>query len=171
MNQDQGVIVSVFLDQNEARSAVSELADRGFAAHQLGMASCDRCGAEGQDETYASEGAVAGVTAGAGVGALWGIGIISGVLPVLGPAIAAGTLAAILSSAAAGATVAGLAGTLIGLGISRDDAEYYESEFEAGRTLVTVTAPGREVEARDVMARHGGFERTEAQAIADARRA
>ena len=112
---------------------------------------------------------MAGVTAGAGVGALWGIGIVSGVLPVLGPAIAAGTLAAILSSAAAGATVAGLAGTLIGLGIPREDAEYYESEFEAGRTLVTVTAPGREAEVRDVMARHGGFERTSTEHLAATR--
>lgn len=160
LTHTEGTVVSVFLNAAEARRALKELRDRGFDAGQLGIASSEQSMVDGADETYASEGAVAGVTAGAGAGALWGLGIVSGVLPVLGPAIAAGTLAAILSSAAAGATVAGLAGTLIGLGIPRAEAEYYESELQAGRTVVTVSAPGREVEARDILARHGGYERS-----------
>ena len=44
----------------------------------------------------------------------------------------------LLSNAAAGAAVAGLAGALIGYGIPEDEAKYYQGEFEAGRTIVTV---------------------------------
>jgi uncharacterized protein (TIGR02271 family) len=75
------------------------------------------------------------------VGALWGLGILAGVLPAIGPAIAGGTLAAILSSAAAGAATAGIAGTLIGLGIPEDEANYYHQEFRAGRTHRTRHGP------------------------------
>jgi hypothetical protein len=52
-------------------------------------------------------------------------------------------LAAILSSAAAGAAAAGLAGTLIGLGIPKEEAEFYEGQVSAGHVLVTVQADGR----------------------------
>jgi uncharacterized protein (TIGR02271 family) len=110
------------------------------------------------DETYAGEGTAAGLATGAGVGALWGLGIIAGVLPAVGPAIAGGTLAAILSSAAAGAVAAGLGGALIGLGLSKEEADYYNTEFESGRTVVTVTAAGREQEAESVMRQYGGYD-------------
>jgi uncharacterized protein (TIGR02271 family) len=84
-------------------------------------------------------------------------------MPVIGPAIAGGALAAVLSSAAAGAAAAGLGGALVGMGIPKDEAEYYESEFQAGRTIVTVTAPGRETEARSVMDRFGAYDRSSAE--------
>jgi len=54
---------------------------------------------------------------------------------------AGGTLAAILASAAGGAAAAGIAGALVGLGIPEDEAKHYDSEFQAGRTIVTVKAP------------------------------
>jgi uncharacterized protein (TIGR02271 family) len=63
----------------------------------------------------------------------------------------------ILSSAAAGAAAAGLAGALIGLGMSKEEAEYYEGELKAGRTIVTVTAPDRESEALRILRRHQGY--------------
>jgi uncharacterized protein (TIGR02271 family) len=77
-------------------------------------------------------------------------------------------LAAILSSAAAGAATAGLAGTLIGLGIPEDEANYYDQEFRAGRVLVTVQAGGRLSEVQAILRDNGGrdmrgdFERTAA---------
>lgn len=166
-----GTVVGLFTSHDEARAAVSELRDRGFPVEQVGVAGR---GVENDSDldddspTYVAEGAATGVATGAGIGALWGLGIIAGVLPVLGPAIAGGTLAAILTSAAAGATVAGFTGTLIGMGIPKDEADYYESELNAGRVVVTVTAPGREAEAFSVMQRHGAFDRSTAQ-LADRR--
>jgi len=77
---------------------------------------------------------------------------------VIGPAIAAGTLGVILSNAAVGAGVAGLVGALIGAGIPEEEAQYYQSEFEAGRAIVTVTANGRADEATAILRRYGAYD-------------
>lgn len=160
-------VVGVFDSHERGQQAVNELKRRGFSDTAIGVAArhvhSDRpmtpSGAVStEDDTYASEGTVAGLATGAGVGALWGLGIIAGVLPAIGPAIAGGTLAAILSSAAAGAATAGLGGCLIGLGMSKEEAEFYDSEFRSGRTIVTVTAPGREAEVAEVFRSLGGYD-------------
>ena len=57
---------------------------------------------------------------------------------------------------------AGVAGALIGWGIPEDDAKYYESEVQAGRYLVTVEC-GQGDDARDLLRRHGGYDRTSAR--------
>ena len=160
-------IVGVFETPEDAQGAVKELAKRGLTDAQIGVASHDysqKTGAQarrldGEDsESYAGEGAATGLAAGAGVGALWGLGILAGAIPAIGPAIAGGTLAAILSSAAAGAAAAGVAGGLIGLGIPKDEAEFYESEYRAGKTIVTVTAMGRDEEVRQVLQEWGAYD-------------
>jgi len=158
-------VVGVFEDRSTAQRAVNELKRLGFSDDQIGVISRER--AEGGDlrddddgDSYAGEGAAAGLATGAGVGALWGLGIIAGVLPAIGPAIAGGTLAAILSSAAPGAAAAGLAGALVGLGIPKDEAEYYEGEFKSGRTLVTVKGGTRNDEALRVMRQLGATDIT-----------
>lgn len=162
MSIRRGTVVNVFLTDEEARTAVLELRDRGFSIEQVGVAgpkSDVPAVDHSQDHVadHSAEYGAAGVATGAGLGALWGLGIVAGIMPVLGPAIAGGTLAAIFTSAAAGATVAGLAGILVGMGIPREDAEYYESELHAGHVIVTVFAPGREAEASEIMLRNGGY--------------
>jgi hypothetical protein len=161
MMSNRGTVVSAFTNSEEARAAVMELRDEGFAIEQVGVAGPHIREVEVIDDSdsYAAEGAVAGMTAGAGLGALWGLGIVAGVMPILGPAIAGGTLAAILTSAVAGAAGAGLAGALIGMGVPKEEAIYYESELSSGRTIVTVTAPGQEAVAEEIMRRHGGYTR------------
>ncbi len=159
-----GTVIGVFQDHDQARNAIRALKDAGFAEDQIGVASSKHEGLKAtrdddvSDESYAGEGAVTGVAAGAGLGALWGLGILAGALPAIGPAIAGGTLAVILSSAAAGAAAAGLTGALIGMGISKEEAEYYESEMKAGRTIVTVNAGSRRNEALAVMQQFGGYD-------------
>src|ERR1700722_434502 len=76
--------------------------------------------------------------AGVGIGGLVALGLLAGVIPGIGPAIAAGALGVILANAAAGGAVAGIAGALIGLGIPSHEANHYEGEFKAGRTIVAV---------------------------------
>jgi len=152
-------VVGVFKDYSKAQEAIRELKAAGFTDDQIGVLSRDhetRTAASGTDKgSYAGEGAAAGLATGAGLGALWGLGIVAGVLPAIGPAIAGGTLAAILSSAAAGAAAAGIAGSLVGLGIPKEEAEYYEGEFKSGRTLVTVHAAARCAEVRSLLRRFG----------------
>jgi len=155
--------VGVFHDRQRAQEAVNELRRAGFREEQIGVAGRHGETITGAHETKhtgsnAAIGAATGVATGAGLGALWGIGIVAGLLPAIGPAIAGGTLAAILSSAAAGAAAAGIAGALIGLGIPEEEANYYESEFQAGRMIVTVNADSRYDEAVSIMQRFQGYD-------------
>jgi uncharacterized protein (TIGR02271 family) len=157
---DRATIVGVFEDRAHAQQAINDLKKAGFRDDQIGVTARDGAGGDNVDDgdNYAAEGGMTGLATGAGIGALWGLAVISNVLPGIGPAIAGGTLAAILSSAAAGAAAAGLAGMLIGLGIPREEAEFYEGEFRAGRTLVTVKTDGRGAEAQSILNRHGAYD-------------
>ncbi len=165
MTTHRTTIVGVFEDGLHADQAVAELRQAGFGDDQIGVALRQAEGtveAEATDDggTYAEEGATTGALAGLGLGALAGLGVLSGVIPVIGPAIAGGTLGVLLSNAAAGAAAAGLAGALIGSGIPEEEAHYYHREFEAGRTIVTVTAVDRGDEAAAILRRHGGHDMT-----------
>jgi uncharacterized protein (TIGR02271 family) len=157
------VAVGVFDSRERAQQAVNELRRMGFTESQIGVAGREGGNIEGASDvhgkgTSAAAGAGIGAATGAGLGALWGLGILAGVMPVIGPAIAGGTLATILSSAAAGAVAAGIGGALVGLGVPSDEAEYYESEFKAGRFIVTVTANGRYDEVVTILHRFGGYD-------------
>ena len=167
---ERKTILGVFDDRVQAHRAIEALKRAGFTDQQIGMTARDdqrvtAADADTSDESYAGEGGVAGLAAGTGVGALWGLGIVAGVLPAIGPAIAGGTLAAILSSAAAGAAAAGLAGTLAGMGIPKEEAEWYESEFRSGRVIVTVRADGRQAEAISLLRQFGGYDLSTRQSL------
>jgi len=137
---DRETVVAVFHSHAEAQKAVRELKGAGFTDEQIGIAAKDEQGTyqEQTDGNMAGQGATAGAVGGLGAGALWGLGIIAGVLPAIGPVIAGGALAAIAASAVGTAAAGGLIGALVGLGIPEKEAEYYEGEFNSGRTVVTV---------------------------------
>jgi hypothetical protein len=162
-----GSIVGVFDTPKQAQQAVNDLRKSGYTDDQIGVISHNRDGStnvtDGDSGTKVEEGAAAGLAAGAGVGALWGLGILAGVLPGIGPAIAGGTLGVLLSSAAAGAAAAGLGGALVGLGISDDDAAYYEGEFKAGKTIVTVQGGPKGGNPNQVFTQYGGYNRATAR--------
>jgi len=161
--QQRSTAVGVFEDRTHADRAVSDLRAAGFRDDQIGVAMRHSDGSEVPSSTSAGDseavsGAVSGALAGMGLGALAGLGVLAGVIPVVGPAIAGGTLGVILSNAAAGAGIAGLAGALIGSGVPEDEANYYHSEFEAGRTIVTVQADGRYDDAAAILRRAGAYD-------------
>ena len=156
----EDVAIGVFAESSQAQRAINELKRQGFTDREIGVVSHRSDDVEDisePDETKAGEGAAAGALTGAGIGALWGLGILAGVIPGIGPAIAGGTMGILLSSAAAGAAAAGLAGTLIGLGIPEEEAPFYEDEFRAGRTIVTVQAGSRREVAQAILAQEGGY--------------
>jgi len=160
--KDRTTVVGVFHDRADADRAVDELRKAGFRNDQIGVVAKrdDASGETAVDDegSEAGSGAVAGMLAGAGIGGLVGLGIIAGVIPVLGPVIAGGTLATILANAAGGAAIAGVTGALIGSGIPEHEAEYYQNEFESGRTLVTVHCDGRASEAMAILRRHNAYD-------------
>jgi len=83
----------------------------------------------------------------------------------VGTALAAGLLAGVLGGATLGITTGGLVGAMIGLGVSEEEARHYESEFHAGRTLVTVQADGRHAEAAGILTRCGAYSRQAAATV------
>jgi hypothetical protein len=83
-------------------------------------------------------------------------------LPPLGPGLAGGLLMSGIASAGGAAAVATVLGALIELGIPEDEAAYYEGEFKAGRSLVTVKADDRYEEAANILRSCGGFDRKSA---------
>ena len=153
----RGTVVGVFADRHLAREAVAELHRAGFTESQIGVASHDGVGTE-EKGSHLSEGVAIGAASGAGVGALWAIGMAAGLLPAVGPVVAGGLLGSILASAVGAAAVGGIVGALIGLGVPEEEAQYYEDEFKAGRTLVTVKADGRYNEAWTILSRNGAYD-------------
>ena len=168
-NLERTTAVGVFRDYEQARNAVEDLRQAGFDDEHIGVASryeeTETHATPESAETHAGAGAATGGAAGLGVGALWGIAVVTGLLPAIGPAIAGGTLAAILSSAAAGGAVAGIAGALVGLGIPKEEAEYYGNELKEGRTIVTVDAGIRYSEAIGILESHGAYQAAHAGAV------
>lgn len=155
-----GTVVRVFKDRSQAQMAIADLKRSGYTQDQIGLVTQNRTDSDDMDSgTQAEEGGMAGAAAGAGLGALWGIGILSNVLPGIGPALFGGTLGVLLSSAAAGAAAAGIVGSLVGLGVSDEDAAYYEGEIKSGRTVVTVNAGADADRVKAILANHGGYSR------------
>src|SRR5437588_5323931 len=107
-------------------------------------------------ETGAATGAVAGGILGGLGGWLVGIGALA--IPGVGPFIAADAFATALGGAAIGAGVGAIAGALVGMGVPKEEAEYYEGEVKSGRTLVTVRADGRYDEAQRILRQHGAYD-------------
>ncbi|WP_425616985.1 hypothetical protein NA78x_000650 [Anatilimnocola sp. NA78] len=166
----QQTIVGAFESRIDAENAIREMKSFGIDESRIGMVLRHANGKEYVDPrptdsgTKAVEGAAVGVATGAGVGALWALGIAANILPAIGPVISGGILAAVLASAAGGAATAGLVGALVGLGISEEDAVYYEGELKSGRTLVTVQAPEYATDINEIIHRHNGVT-TQATAI------
>jgi hypothetical protein len=187
MTTQRATIIGVFSDREKARAAVNDLRRARFRDDQIGLVSRtdDKAGsathAGGHQQfkekqgvttdptqTHWEEGAEVGAAAGAATGTGLGLAVAAGLIPGLGPAIAGGTLLAILASAGTGAAVGGLVGSLVGLGVPEAEASYYATEFNTGRTIVTVRADERSADAWDVLARHGAydFERQDTTAAA-----
>jgi hypothetical protein len=168
MLESTHTVVGVFEDSSNAIQAVRALRDAGFADNQIGIVSRDS-GTKGHRERFGlsddptnskwEQGTAVGAAAGGATGLGLGLAVAGGLIPPLGPVIAGGTLVALLASAGAGAAVGTVVGGLIGLGIPEEDAQYYGTEVESGRTLVTVQAGDRNREASAIMQRYGSIDR------------
>ena len=162
-NITRSMTVGVFRTHEQARHVVAELQRLGFRDDEIGIVAkhnTDDFGMEG-DPTRSrwEEGTAIGAGAGAATGVGLGLAVVAGLITPMGPLIAGGALVALIGSAGTGATIGTLFGGLIGLGVSEEDATFYESEVQAGRYVVTVEAGRRADEARAVFTRHEGYDR------------
>jgi len=155
------VVVGIFEDRYQAEQAVDELEQAGFSHHDVGFAI--RGQVEGGMITDAlgtkdGHGAVTGAAAGAVAGGVLGA-LASLVIPPLGPVLIGGMLATALGFAGAGAAVGGIMGAMTGLGVSQEEALYYEEEFKSGKAIVTCKAGEFADKAVAIIRKHGGFTR------------
>lgn len=163
--EDRSTVVGVFRDRSGAEQAIDDLHHAGFHDDEIGFAVRD---ANSHPEVVhhhtqtgsgsrTGEGAVGGMLAGAGIGGLIAAGAAM-LIPGFGPVIAGGILATVLGGAVMGAAAGGILGALAAMGVSEEDATYYESEFNEGRILVIVKTIGRYIEARDILRRAGAYD-------------
>lgn len=156
--REDKVLVGVFSTRNEAHRAINDLMEAGFGADNIGFASRESEDDVGdvpveevedlQDD--AQTGAVAGVAGGGAIGGLLGAGAAF-LIPGVGPMVAAGILAA---GVAAGAFAGGLYGPFMKMGATEEEAQYYDGEFQAGATIVSVHPGDREQDAREIFKAH-----------------
>lgn len=152
-------VVAAFEDRWAAEQAVDSLHQAGFPHDALGFALRGSDAVHGgmlSDATGAKDGkgAATGMVAGGIVG-----GVLAGALaliPGFGPVVLAGVLASMAGGAIAGTAVGGLLGAMTGLGVSEEEAKYYERHFNEGKAIVAVRAGDRHAEAADILVRFGG---------------
>jgi uncharacterized protein (TIGR02271 family) len=159
----RSTVVGVFREPDRARAAIEALKADGFAPDAISILSPDKQATQdmaAETGTHAGSGAATGAVAGGILGGLggWLLGIGALAIPGVGPFIAAGAFASALGGAAIGAGVGAIAGALAGMGVPKDEAEYYEGEAKSGRTLVTVRADGRYDEAQRVLRQNGAYD-------------
>jgi len=153
-------VVAVFEDRLKAEDAVDALEQAGFDHERIGYVIRGHDAVAGGMITDASgtkdaKGAVAGMLTGGVVGGVLAAAIAV-VLPGIGPALVGGVLASFFGGAIAGTAVGGIVGALNGLGVSQDEAEFYDHQFREGKAIVAVKAGPRATVAADILRRFGG---------------
>ena len=139
----RSLVIGVFNTAAEAEHCVEELRRAGFAADGIGIIEPDADAATRSpaEETTAESGRSSGVrrigAAGAIIGGLLGV-VTALVIPGVGPVIAGGVLSTALGGAALGLSV-----VLVGFGMTRRQATFYERQLEQGKTIVTANVAGR----------------------------
>jgi hypothetical protein len=162
-------VAALFSNRQKAEDAINALKARGFRGDAIGIAMRDRT-AQGEliedTDTRAAEGAATGAVGGGLLGGVVGflVGVGALAIPGIGPVVSAGVLTTVLGTAGAtalagagiGAAAGGIIGALIGMGIPENEAEYLDTGFRQGQTLVTVNAGSRTLEAAQTLEQFGG---------------
>lgn len=153
-------MIGVFDDRIAAEEAVDALHAAGFAHDKIGYVirgADDVAGGMIVDATGTKDGkgAVAGAVTGGVVGGVLAAAV-SLLIPGVGPVLAGGILASFFGGAVAGTAVGGILGAMTGLGISEEEARFYEKEFHEGRAIVAVKPGARLADAADILVRFGG---------------
>ncbi len=139
----EGAIVALKnagFDESKISVVMQDQKEQGEVTHEHGTHTVDA----------AVGGGLVGGTAGALLAATGAIAISSVVLPGIGGILAGGIIASVL-----GGTAGWLVGGLLGLGIPKEEAEYYQTRVQGGDALVTVDAGGRDAEARQILLASG----------------
>ncbi|GAC1365923.1 MAG: hypothetical protein NVSMB44_28500 [Ktedonobacteraceae bacterium] len=148
------IAIGVFADSEQARRAIDELERAGFDKKEIGylVRTEETEAADADRQARVATGAVSGGVLGGVLGAAASL-----LIPGIGPAVAGGILAATFGGVVLGAAAGGIVGALTGLGVSEEDARFYQRELEAGRTIVTVKNADGAAEAANILRRNGAY--------------
>lgn len=160
-----GTIVGFFEDHGQAENAVSALRDAGFESKQIGVA--HQAGSAlptSETSTGVGAGTGAGMAQRTGQEAegLWGKvkGFFEGdaVEPYADEKQGGDLASREVTPGGQGYAAEDFKGTLQGMAVPEDRSRYFDHRFESASSgaLVTVTAPGREVEAERILKSNGG---------------
>lgn len=136
--------VAVFDSLTAAEGAMMVLKHSGVPEEQISLLA-KQAKVDGSEEEALDMGdrAESDAAKGAGVGAL--VGLLVGApllaIPGVGPILAAGPIATALT----GGVVGGFLGSIQGWGVKSDRIEGYEAKVRAGKVLVIVSGPPRDV--------------------------
>jgi hypothetical protein len=152
-------VVALFEQRTQAENAIRALKSAAFSNEQIGVATQDRVGSALAGDETAENGdrladeATAGAVTGGIIGGL--VGLLSSLaIPGVGPLVVGGILASSVTAVGLGAAAGGIVGALVGMGVSEEEARYFDAGLRGGRTLVTVTTTDRLSEAREILRRH-----------------
>ncbi len=153
-------VVGLFDQFPQARDAVRDLVEGGFARENISLIANDVSGQYARDlegvnvnDTGAATGAGVGAVLGGITGLLVGLSALA--VPGIGPILAAGPILATLGGAGVGAVTGGIIGALTNAGVSEEEANIYAEGVRRGGTLVTVdTTDEMANRAADIINRH-----------------
>ena len=155
-------VFGLFANPNDARNAIAELRDLGFAGEDVGVVMPSReeaeAAAEGTGAAPREVGPTAAIGGMLGGFAGWLVGLAALSVPGVGPLLAAGTFGAAMAGAGLGVGLGALAGALADMGVPEEQRAALEREVAAGNTLVSVNAPDRRDEVDALLARHGAVD-------------
>jgi len=149
-------VLGIFTNKADAEDTIDRLRSEGFNAKDISLVMHNKT----QQKEIANNtganvagGAITGVATGAVVGGIAGL-LAGTTIPVLGGLLLAGPIGAALgltgaaattvSGAATGAVAGGLIGALMGIGMTKEDATYYQSRVNEGAILIAVPAADNE---------------------------
>jgi hypothetical protein len=158
--REWATVVGVFTDRVQADQAMLALYHAGFSDDEIGFATRHATHYTEHLQTPEHPDSAMGAAAGAiGGGVLGGVvgAAFALLIPGFGPAIAGGVLGATFGGAALGAATGSFMGAMTSLGLSEEDANYYQHEFETGRVIVTVKVSERAQEALDLLRNAGAY--------------
>ena len=164
---ERETVVGVFIERDQAEQAMTDLHRAGFNDDQIGFAVRHGHYTEHvhlPEQGDSAKGAAAGAVGGGVLGGVVGAAVAL-LIPGFGPAIAGGVLGATFGGAALGAATGGFMGAMTSLGLSEEEAHYYQREFETGRVIVTVKAPGRAQEALELLQLAGAYDASTGQGV------
>lgn len=141
-------LVGIFSQQEEAIKAIERLKRDGYLDNEISVVAKDSDKVDRvKDATSvdvetsdATDGAIGGAVAGGALGGIGALLLELGVIaiPGVGPFLAAGPIAAALTGALAGGAVGGIVGALVDMGLTKEEAEEYNTYIERGDILVMV---------------------------------